>query len=276
MKYQPKLQFEDKYNIKDKTIEKLRELIKNVEIDRDLIDSLYADSRKTTSKLAFECEKKYNEEVIKKEKVQDYKNIENQIYNKGFDYIYGFFVTGLYAAAGPLTFCLVRLNRFSEIKDIRYSNKHTENNRKKLYNEISKDIEYIDTLDLSSSIVDKKGLKSCIIEGYNKLKENLDQYLDDDNENNYFIYYKYGLEHKNKKIIKNTNKKVYLLAAASIITKVDREEKMKKLHEKYPEYYFNQNFGYITDKHKKSVREHGFSKVHRKSFNFEKKLELNF
>ncbi|MGM0446490.1 MAG: hypothetical protein ACQEQH_08770 [Bacillota bacterium] len=275
MKYQPKLQFEDKYNIKNKTIEKLRKLIKNVEIDRDLIDSLYADSRKTTSKLAHECEKKYNEEMIKKEKVQDYKNIENQIYNKGFDYIYGFFVTGLYAAAGPLTFCLVRLNRFSEIKDIRYSNEHTENNRKKIYNEISKDIEYIDTLDISSSEVDKKGLKVCIIGGYNKLKENLDQYLEK-NEGVFFIYYKYGLDHENKKIIKSTNKKIYLLAAASIITKVHREQNMKKLHEKYPEYYFNQNFGYITEKHKEAVREHGFSKVHRKSFNFEKKLELNF
>src|SRR6056297_645797 len=116
MKYQPKLQFEDKYCIKEKTISELRKLI---------------------------------------EKVEDFKNIEKQIYDKGFDYIYGFFVTGLYAAAGPLTFCVIRLNRFSKIKDIRYSNKLTDNSRKKVYNIISKDIEYIETLDLSSSEVDK-------------------------------------------------------------------------------------------------------------------------
>ena len=276
MKYQPKLQFEDKYCIKEKTISELRKLIQKVEIDRDLIDSLYADKRKTTSKLALRCEKKYNQEMLKKEKIDDYKNIEKQIYDKGFDYIYGFFVTGLYAAAGPLTFTLLRLNRFSEIKDIRYSNKLTENGRKKLYNIISKDIEYINTLEISSSEVDKKGLKKCIIDGYAKMKDNLDKYLDSDNDSNYFIYYKYGLDHENKKIIKNTNKKIYLLAAASIITKVNREEKMKKLHTKYPDYYFNQNYGYITKRHTNAVRKHGFSEIHRKSFNFEKKLKFNF
>jgi len=231
MKYQPKLQFEDKYCIKEKTISELRKLIQKVEIDRDLIDSLYADKRKTTSKLALRCERKYNQEMLKKEKVDDYKNIEKQIYDKGFDYIYGFFVTGLYAAAGPLTICVIKLNRFSEIKDIRYSNKLTENSRKKVYNIISKDIEYIETLDLSSSEVDKKGLKKCIIDGYKTLKNNLVTKLDSD-DNNYFIYYKYGLEHENKKIIKSTNKRVYLLAAASIIAKIHREQKMKKIHEK--------------------------------------------
>jgi len=275
MKYQPKLQFEDKYCIKEKTISELRRLIQKVEIDRDLIDSLYADKRKTTSKLALRCEKKYNQEMLKKEKVDDFKNIEKQIYDKGFDYIYGFFVTGLYAAAGPLTFCVIRLNRFSKIKDIRYSNKLTDNSRKKVYNIISKDIEYIETLDLSSSEVDKKGLKKCIIDGYKILKNNLDPKLDSDNSN-HFIYYKYGLDHENKKIIKSTNKKVYLLAAASIIAKIHREQKMKKIHEKYPEYNFDQNYGYITDKHKNAVRENGFSKVHRKTFNFEKKLKFNF
>jgi len=276
MKYQPKLQFEDKYNIGDKTIPEIRKLINEVEIDRDLIDSLYADKRKTTSKIAVKCEKMYRENQILKEKLSEYKNIENQIYNKGYESIYGFYVTGLPAAAGPLTCCLIKMNRFTEIKGIKYSNQLTSKQRTELLKTIENKAEVLKIEHINASKIDKIGLKESIKKGYNILEDQIDLTSEVDQEKIYYIFYKYGLDKKNSKIIKSTNKKVFSLACASIAAKVKRENKMKVLSKKYPAYNFEENHGYITEKHRAVVKEKGFSPSHRRSFDFEKKLELEF
>ena len=66
-------------------------------------------------------------------------------------------------------------------------------------------------------------------------------------------------------IIKGDGK--YLnIAAASIIAKTKRDEIMKRLSEIYPEYFWNQNKGYPTKKHKNAISEFGITKYHRKSF----------
>ena len=67
------------------------------------------------------------------------------------------------------------------------------------------------------------------------------------------------------------------IASASIIAKTHRDEIMKKLHEEYPEYKWNQNKGYPTVKHKEVINKIGVCKYHRKSFNLfdrQYKLEL--
>ena len=66
-------------------------------------------------------------------------------------------------------------------------------------------------------------------------------------------------------IIKGDGK--YLnIAAASIIAKTKRDEIMKKLSIRFPEYLWNQNKGYPTKKHKNAISEFGITKHHRKSF----------
>lgn len=276
MEYRPRLQFEDKFNIKDKTISEIEQLIESVKIDRDLIDSLYADNRKTTSILAVKCEKKLREDKILERKFKEYKNIENQLYDKGFERIFGFYVTGLSAVAGPLTFCLIKLNRFTKIKGVKYSNYLTTRKRKKLNKNIKQEAEYIDILHLSSDHIDKLGLKSSILKGYNILKRKLSENIELDFEKDYFIYYKYDLEDENSKLINSTQKKVYLLACASIAAKVAREKKMIKLSKKYQDYEFEKNHGYITESHREAVKNQGFSPIHRRSFDFEKKLKFDF
>lgn len=276
MKYRPRLQFEDKFNIRDKTISEIEKLIEEINIDRDLIDSLYADKRKMTSKLAVKCEKKLRKNKILEEKFREYKNIENQLYDKGFERIFGFYVTGLTAVAGPLTFCLIKLNRFTKIKKVEYSNYLTAKKRKKLYKEIKNQAEYIDILHLGSESIDKLGLKSSIFKGYHEIKNRLSENIELNFEKDFFLYYKYGLDHENSKVIKNTQKQVYLLACASIAAKVEREKKMTKLSNKYPNYDFEENHGYITKSHRRAVRKGGFSPIHRRSFDFEKKLKFDF
>ncbi len=56
------------------------------------------------------------------------------------------------------------------------------------------------------------------------------------------------------------------IAAASILAKVERDEEMCRLAEKYPEYGFEKHKGYGTKAHYEAIEKYGLCPVHRKSF----------
>lgn len=66
------------------------------------------------------------------------------------------------------------------------------------------------------------------------------------------------------------------IAAASILAKTQRDELMSMLHQQYPEYGWNSNFGYPTEFHRKAILKYGLSPLHRRSFNSSVQLKLNF
>ncbi|MGY5551028.1 ribonuclease HII [Riemerella anatipestifer] len=66
-------------------------------------------------------------------------------------------------------------------------------------------------------------------------------------------------------IIKGDSK-VLSIAAASILAKNYRDHIMIKLHEEYPEYGWNKNFGYATKQHREALNKLGPTIYHRKSF----------
>ena len=57
----------------------------------------------------------------------------------------------------------------------------------------------------------------------------------------------------------------FSIAAASIVAKVHRDALMSDLDHLHPEYGFARHQGYPTPQHKRAIREHGLSDVHRKS-----------
>lgn len=74
-------------------------------------------------------------------------------------------------------------------------------------------------------------------------------------------------------IIKGDGK--YLsIAAASILAKTYRDDYMKKADKEHPIYNWKQNKGYPTIQHKMAINKHGICPLHRKSFNYQLKLEL--
>jgi len=56
------------------------------------------------------------------------------------------------------------------------------------------------------------------------------------------------------------------IAAASVLAKTERDDFMKKLHSKFPDYGWDTNKGYPTKKHRKGIQSVGVSQWHRKSF----------
>lgn len=66
------------------------------------------------------------------------------------------------------------------------------------------------------------------------------------------------------------------IAAASILAKTHRDEYMENLHEQYPQYQWDKNKGYPTKAHYAAIAEHGITPFHRKTFNLDKQLTLDF
>lgn len=56
------------------------------------------------------------------------------------------------------------------------------------------------------------------------------------------------------------------IAAASVLAKTERDDFMKKLHSKSPDYGWDTNKGYPTTKHREGIQSVGVSQWHRKSF----------
>jgi ribonuclease HII len=78
-------------------------------------------------------------------------------------------------------------------------------------------------------------------------------------------YFRTSLPYEYKTVI-DGDAKSRLIAAASVLAKVTRDNIMKDLHEHYPEYNFKQHKGYATREHRAALKVHGPSPVHRQSF----------
>lgn len=66
------------------------------------------------------------------------------------------------------------------------------------------------------------------------------------------------------------------IAAASILAKTHRDEYMMKIHEEFPQYHWNNNKGYPTGKHFDAIETYGLTKYHRKTFNTQRQLKIEF
>ena len=102
-----------------------------------------------------------------------------------------------------------------------------------------------------------------------QIKNSFDSILVDGNR---FINYN---ETEHHCIIKGDCK--YLsIAAASILAKTYRDDLMKKLHLKLPQYQWEKNKGYPTKSHRAAIKKIGVSQYHRKSFKLlPEQLSLN-
>lgn len=68
------------------------------------------------------------------------------------------------------------------------------------------------------------------------------------------------------KLVKQGDKKIASIAAASVIAKVARDKIMANYSKKFPEYGFERHKGYGTLLHRQMIAKYGICDLHRKSF----------
>jgi ribonuclease HII len=172
--------------------------------------------------------------------------------------------------AGPVTASAVILPKSFNNKYLDDSKKLSEKKRLELKIIIEKEAVDYSVFFINAKIIDKINILNSTFKAMhgalNNLKTQPNFILVDGNK---FIQYN-DIPHKC--IIKGDGK-YQNIAAASILAKTYRDDYMKKLHSKYPEFGWNTNKGYGTKFHMDMINKHGKTDFHRKSFNI-KKLQL--
>ncbi len=206
--------------------------------------------------------------IILTKVVKIMKEIENQLYNKGYKYIAGVDEAGRGPLAGPVCAAAVILPKDAVIEGINDSKKLSEKKREQLFdiikdNAIAYAVEFVNP-DVIDDINIKKATALAMHNAVSELKTAADFVLIDGNDNiPYDVDYQY--------VIKG-DAKSQSIAAASILAKVSRDRLMIEMDKKYPEYGFAKHKGYGTKEHMLSIQKYGVSEVHRKSFMTDKVL----
>ena len=207
------------------------------------------------------------------ERLTKLKEIEKDLYQKGFKNICGIDEAGRGPLAGPVVIAGVIMPQDSMIEGVNDSKKVSEKKREKLYDQIIEEAiaygvgiisqEEIDRINILNAT--KEGLTMAIKEMEKDLKEKqrsfekpeiilVDALTQIDTD---------GISYKS--IIKG-DAKSYSIAAASIIAKVTRDRIMRQWNEVYPMYGFEKHKGYGTAAHIAAIKEYGLCPLHRRSF----------
>lgn len=181
-------------------------------------------------------------------------------------YIVGIDEAGRGPLAGPITFAFVscpsRL-RQKVFKNIRDSKKLSAKQREEWFKFLKTHPKLaFGTASVGPKIIDQRGISYVNRLAINRLVRKFKVRPSK-------VFLDGGLkapeEFTQKTVIKG-DEKIPVIAAASVIAKVTRDQKMLRLAKKFPKYGFEIHKGYGTEMHLARLEKHGPSEIHRKSF----------
>ena len=197
------------------------------------------------------------------ERLTKIKEIEKDLYSKGFKNICGIDEAGRGPLAGPVVVAGVIMPQDSMIEGINDSKKVTEKRREKLYDVIKEEAISYSIAVIDHHVIDDINILNATKQGVTEVVDGLDVKPD--------LIIVDALTHINTRgisyepIIKG-DAKCYNIAAASILAKVTRDRIMRQWDEIYPQYGFSSHKGYGTAKHIAAIKEYGLCPIHRLTF----------
>ncbi len=185
---------------------------------------------------------------------------EKKLLAKGVKRIIGVDEAGRGPLAGPVVVAAVVMKMDNIISGVNDSKKLSEKKREEFYPMILER-----AIDYKVVVIDEKTIDEINI--LNATKKGMTEAINSiDGEYALIDAVKLASINKPSESLIKGDARSYSIACASIVAKVHRDELMKKLHEKYPEYAFDRHKGYGTKQHIEKIRAHGATEVHRKSF----------
>jgi len=163
--------------------------------------------------------------------------------------------------AGPVVAAAVIMPSEDLIVGVDDSKKLSEKMRQKLYAIIKEKAVDIGVGIVDHEVIDEVNIlnasRMAFKQAFNELKVSGDVVLSD---------YITGLDIGQYTAIKKGDSKCYSIACASIVAKVVRDEIMREFDNTITGYEFSSHKGYGTKKHYAALKQHGISKIHRRSF----------
>lgn len=188
---------------------------------------------------------------------------ENNLYQKGINYIGGVDEVGRGPLIGPVVASCVVLPKGFVLEGLTDSKKLSEKKRDIFYNYITNHclaygIGVVSPLEIDEINIYEASRKAMLI-AIAKVREqiNLEHVLIDAMPINIDI--------PTTSIIKGDAKSISI-AAASVIAKVTRDKMMYELDKKYPMYGFASHKGYPTKKHIEAIHKYGLIEGYRKTY----------
>ena len=197
------------------------------------------------------------------ERLINLKQIEKELYQKGFQTIAGIDEAGRGPLAGPVVVAGLIMPKDSMIEGVNDSKKVSEKKREKLYDLILEEAISYSVAVIGQDCIDDINILNATKQGVSTVVEELDVRPD--------LILVDALTHIDTKgipydsIIKG-DAKCYCIAAASILAKVTRDRIMRQWDEIYPQYGFAKHKGYGTAAHIAAIKEYGLCPIHRRSF----------
>ncbi|MDR9364862.1 MAG: ribonuclease HII [Balneolaceae bacterium] len=188
---------------------------------------------------------------------------ETKLWEQGFQRVMGLDEVGRGCLCGPVVAAGVILKPGSRIsKDVADSKSIDEKTRIRLREEIKEKALFWTVQKCSPGEIDEINILKASIRAMMRCSEEVsaepDYLLVDGNRFTSSVI-------PHSCIVKGDDKSVSI-AAASILAKVHRDQLMRKLHKEYPHFGWETNVGYPTKEHFEGLKNHGYTKHHRKSF----------
>lgn len=204
---------------------------------------------------------------------------ENKARKKGYRVIAGVDEVGRGCFAGPVVAAAVafapinnyQFTIFNKLQNkiiINDSKKLTQKQRKRANYWIKRNAVCYGIGKASVPEINKFGIKKASEIAFRRAIRNCNKRIDYLLIDAFYVPYVKGLRRKNQKSIIKGDTKSVSIAAASIVAKVYRDKLMTSLSEKsrYKKYGWDENKGYGTLKHRKTIQKYGLTKLHRKQF----------
>ena len=186
---------------------------------------------------------------------------QDELRKRGYQLISGVDEAGRGPLAGPVVASAVILKPNAQLPLVNDSKKLTEKQRLKAVKQIEENALAISTVFISEQRIDEINILQATKEAMQKAIEQLELKP----EFNLIDAVKLKSEIPHLSIIKGDQKSISI-AAASIIAKTKRDEYMKQIALKHPEYGFEKHKGYGTKAHIEAIKKYGVLPIHRKTY----------
>ncbi len=251
----------------DLTVAEIKKML--CESDEDsfkvLERSLQADTRKGVKNAIEVARRRIESERNERMRLEQMYSFEHELAKShNAQLVLGCDEVGRGPLAGPLAVGAVVLNHDFFIEGLRDSKQLKPSQREKIADEIknlalSWSIQFIEP-----EVIDNIGMSESLKRAFRNASEEIEEsgivpdiILLDGNALHF--------DKREVNIVKG-DAQCASIAAASIITKVERDSLMSKLDKEYPLYGFASNKGYASPEHIEAIRTYGLTPIHRKSF----------